>query len=100
MSNTTIRVSPDVCSYITEDGEGLTIEISLPGVNKEDITLKLNEDSLYLSAPRDDIKYVATMATCCQIVPDKANATYENGLLVIKVPFKDTMEYAKKITIK
>jgi HSP20 family molecular chaperone IbpA len=34
------------------------------------------------------------------VKPDKAEATYENGLLRIEVPLKDPMEDAVKVTIK
>jgi hypothetical protein len=34
------------------------------------------------------------------VKPDKAEATYEHGLLRIEVPFKDPMEGAVKIAVK
>jgi len=34
------------------------------------------------------------------VKPDKAEATYEHGLLRIEVPFKDPMEDAVKVAIK
>jgi HSP20 family molecular chaperone IbpA len=34
------------------------------------------------------------------VKPDKAEATYELGLLRIEVPFKDPMEDAVKVAIK
>jgi HSP20 family protein len=99
MSEEKISVSPDVCSYFDDDDSHINIEVSLPGVKKEDISLKLLEDSLFLSAPRDDIKYVTTLSMCCPIVPDKAEAKYENGLLKISAPFKDAMDDAVQIKV-
>jgi HSP20 family molecular chaperone IbpA len=99
MAEEKISVSPDVCSYFDDDDSHLIIEASLPGVKKEDISLKLLEDSLFLSAPRDDIKYVATLAMCCPIVPGKTEAKYENGLLRIRAPFKDAMDGAVEIKV-
>jgi len=94
-----ISVSPDVCSYFDNDDSHINIEVSLPGVKKEDISLKLLEDSLFLSAPRDDIKYVTTLSLCCPVVPEKAVANYTNGLLKITAPFKDPMDDALKIIV-
>jgi HSP20 family protein len=34
------------------------------------------------------------------VKPDKAEATYEHGLLRIEVPFKDPMEDAVKVVVK
>ena len=99
MAEEKISVSPDVCSYFDSDDSNIIIEISLPGVKKEDIGLKFLEDSLFLSAPRDDIKYVATLSLCCPVVPAKAVAKYENGLLKITAPFKDAMDDAVEIKV-
>ena len=51
------------------------------------------------SAARD-IEYVASLALGWAVKPDKAEATYEHGLLRIEVPFKDPMEEAVKVVIK
>jgi HSP20 family protein len=99
MAEEKISVSPDVCSYFVDDDTKLSIEVSLPGVKRENISLKLLEDSLFLTAPRDDIKYVTTLAMCCPVVPGKAEAKYENGLLRITAPFKDAMDGAVEINV-
>ena len=51
-------------------------------------------------APARDIEYVAALALSWPVKPDKAEATHENGLLRIEVPFKDPMEDAVKVAIK
>ena len=84
-----IKVSPNVCSYADEDHKQLIVEMELPGVEKKNIELKMHEDSFYINAPREDIVYVGSYATCCPIDYPKAKAEYKNGLLKIEVPFKD-----------
>lgn len=59
----------------------------------------MHEDSLALSAPREDIEYVTTLSFCCPVNPDKAKARYDNGLLRIEVPFKDVMENAVTVPV-
>jgi HSP20 family protein len=95
---TTVSLSPNVCFDTDEDQSVFTLEIALPGVKKEDIDLKINEDSYAITAHRGDIKYVDAQAFCCKVVPKKASAKYDNGLLKITVPYKDTMDDA--VTIK
>ena len=99
MSDEKKKISPDVCSYVDDDHTRLSVEVSLPGVKKGNINLKMHEDSLNLSAPREDFVYVATYSFCCPVSPDKAKADYENGLLKIEVPFKDPMEDAISVKI-
>jgi HSP20 family protein len=99
MSEGRVKVTPEVCSYVDEEHSKLVLEITIPGVEKKDINLKMHDDSCNLIAPRKDIEYVTTLSFCCPVVPEKSEAKYENGLLRVEVPFKDPMEDAIKIKI-
>lgn len=70
------------------------------GAPTETIDVKVLKDSVHLLAPARDIEYVSALALGWPVKPDKAEATYENGLLRIEVPFKDPMEDAVKVAIK
>ena len=94
-----IKVAPELCSYANDDHTVLSIEVSLPGVKKEDIKLQMHDDSFSLSAPRQDVQFVTTLAFCCPVKPELAKANYENGLLKIDVPFKDLMEDVVRIPV-
>jgi len=94
-----IKVAPEVVSCTDADGNRLHLEISIPGVKKEDIQLKMREDSFTLSAPRDDVEYVAALGFCCPVTTNGAHASYENGLLKISVPFKDPMADAVEVSV-
>lgn len=82
-----LRVAPYVCVYSDESEENLHIEIELPGVEKRDITFKMQETSFSVDAIRGDVRYVGTYAISCPIDPDQAKATFKNGLLTVDVPY-------------
>jgi len=95
-----IRISPAIRAYSDEQHRKLDVEIELPGVEKKDIDLKIHDDSFYLTAPRENVIYVANYATCCPVDPEKANATYKNGLLKLEVPFFEVKEKHIKVEVK
>jgi HSP20 family molecular chaperone IbpA len=95
-----MKVAPDTVAYADAENHKLVVEFAIPGAPSNTIDAKILEDSVHLTAPARDIEYVAALALSWPVKPDKAEATYENGLLRIEVPFKDPMEDAVKVAIK
>jgi HSP20 family protein len=95
-----MKVAPDTVAYADGENHKLMVEFAIPGAPKDTIDVRILEDSVYLSAPARDIEYVSALALGWPVKPAKAEASYENGLLRIEVPFKDPMEDAVKVAIK
>ena len=100
MSELLMKIAPDSVVYADRDSRKLIMEFALPGAPTDTIDVKILKDSVHLTAPARDIEYVAALALGWPVKPDKAEATYEHGLLRIEVPFKDPMEDAVKVAIK
>jgi len=100
MSENRIKIAPNTVAYPDEKTLKLIVEFAIPGAPTDTIDLKILEDSVHLTAPARDIEYVAALTLAWAVKPDKAEATYEDGLLRVEVPFKDPMEDAVKIVIK
>src|SRR4051794_14591534 len=95
-----MKVAPHMVAYADGENNKLVMEFAIPGAPTDTIDVKILEDSVHLTAPARDIEYVASLALGWPVKPDKAEATYEHGLLRIEVPIKDPMEGAVKVAIK
>jgi HSP20 family protein len=100
MSENRIKLAPDTVAYADRETHKLVVEFAIPGAPTDSIDVKILADSIHLTAPARDIEYVAAVALSWPVKPDKAEATYDHGLLRIEVPFKDPMEDAVKVAIK
>ena len=95
-----MKVAPVTVAYADGEQHKLIVEFAIPGAPTETIDVKVLKDSIYLLAPARDIEYVSALALGWPVKPDKAEASYEHGLLRIEVPLKDPMEDAVKVAIK
>ena len=49
-----LYVSPDVCMWPEDETNSYHIEITLPGVEKDTIKLKMHEDSFFIKGETED----------------------------------------------
>jgi len=74
--------------------------MELPGVDKKDISLEMIKDSFCVSAPRgEDTEYLGCFMLAHEVMPERTEAKYENGLLRIFSPIRD-WEHRVNVTIQ
>ena len=88
-----IPVAPDAVFY--HDTENYTIIVELPGVHKKDIEFEAMENGFCLTAPRDDIEYKGCWVLVPKADPDKATATFSNGLFKAIIPLAEKVASVK-----
>lgn len=91
------RAYPDISTYVDYADRTVEVEICLPGVSKDNISLKALPNWFYVNAIRDEIEYTANHSWGVEIVPDKTTASYNNGLLKVTAHIKDPLDGAKEI---
>jgi HSP20 family protein len=90
-------LTPNAC--FDHDLENYYIEVELPGVDKGHIELTVAEQSICVAGSREDAELLGCWYSAHNVVEDKARAKYENGLLSITIPLKQTPK-GKKIKIE
>jgi len=93
------RISPEWCSFVSDDCSKLYMEFVIPGVKKENIKLKLLNDTFTVSAPKDGVEYIVSGGFRCPIKSTEVKATYDNGLLKIEAPLQNIIDGAVNVTI-
>ncbi len=93
------RVYPEISRRINRAEKTIELEISLPGVKKDKISLKALPTWFHLAAHRGHMEYSANKSWGFEIVPEKTTAKYDNGLLNIRASIRDPLDNAKEVTL-
>jgi HSP20 family molecular chaperone IbpA len=95
-----ILKTPILAMYHDDKSENLTLEVELPDVESENITLVMHENSFYLKAINNTAEYIGAFFLDGPVDPDRAIAVNNKGMLTINVPYKERFTCARNIPIK
>lgn len=95
-----ILKTPILAMYHDDKRQLLTLEVELPDVKSEDITLMMHENSFYLKAFSRTVEYFGSFFLDGPVEPEKAIAVNEKGMLTIKVPYKESFTCARYVPIQ
>jgi HSP20 family molecular chaperone IbpA len=101
MENPVPRIikTPVIAMYHDDKREELTVEVELQDVKNEHITLMMHENSFYIKAFSETVEYLGSFFLDGPVDPEKAVAVNNNGMLTIKVPYKEGFVCARFIPI-
>jgi HSP20 family protein len=124
MEETIERVFPSQASLpalkqprvdVLDLGDALQVVADMPGVQKEDIEINLTPERIEVSAEssteterkeedytyreRGYASYRRMLDLPADVLPDKAEATFKNGVLEVKLPKKAPTEVEKKTRV-
>ncbi len=75
-------------AYMDHDNKYYYIQVELPGVEKEDITLSVSDQSFCVRALREDIEFLGCYMLAHLADTDATRAKFQNGMLSIEIPLK------------
>jgi HSP20 family molecular chaperone IbpA len=97
--NEKIIVPPEISACLDDKGEIYTVEVELPGVYKEDISLTMDKDIIHVVADRDDFQYHGHLHLPYEVQPKKTKSKFISGLLKVTVPLKVKSKPPVKVEI-
>lgn len=97
------RVPPELAGIdVSQDNDSVTVEVRLPGYGRKDISLGVTEDAVHIKAETKTAEEGETEARSyrmltkrrvertttlpARVVPEKARASYQRGVLRVVVP--------------
>ena len=99
-----IEVLEDVepLTEVHEDEEKIRVIMELPGVEKDDIKVRLLDDNktLIVEAHGKYRKYRKTVKLPSEVNPDSAKASYKNGVLTVELEKREKQKRSKVIEVE
>ncbi len=74
-----------------EEGKMLIILASIPGVNKDEIELRVTESCLTISVDADSLEWYDEFELPTKVKPKSAHASFKNGVLEVRLEKLRTM---------
>jgi HSP20 family protein len=91
---------PEPLVDIIEEGETVVVLVALPGVDKDDIDLRITGDTLTFSVDAVDFEWYDELKLPARVNPKSVRASYKNGVLEIKVKKVEKQFRADRISLK
>ena len=85
---------------IIEDGKLLVVFAALPGINKDDIDLRVTENCLTVTVDTDDFEWYDELNLPTKVKPKSARASYKNGVLEVRLEKLEKLIREGKISVK
>jgi len=85
---TSISDEREPLTDVMEGAKDISVTVELPGVEKEDIDLRVTEDELEITVDTPQRKYHKTVKFSSEVKPKTTKATYKNGILDVVVQQK------------
>lgn len=88
------------CMYINHDLESYYAQVELPGVKKDEVSLEVSGNGLCIKGKKGEKDISGCWMLAHEVNVDKVEAKYNEGLLDIRLPFKNPMSGGKRIDIQ
>ncbi len=85
---------------VVSSGKEVRVIAEMPGVNKEDISVTVNENSMTISVEREDRGYYKELELPGTVDPKGARSTYNNGVLEVTIPLKSSGQGGVKLRVE
>jgi HSP20 family molecular chaperone IbpA len=84
-------IVPSINVSHSDDDSGLRIVVNLAGAPKETVELEMGKEGFCVKAEASEFRYETCFMLPHRVTGDQAKARFDSGLLIIHVPFEDTL---------